>query len=1080
MPEYPICTCIKNWVCLCCLLQYQDMTHMKKNVHQLVYDAFLRSFKRNIDVPHSILLGAGASISSDIQSAYDCIWEWKKDIYLSKNVNVSDYYKNYKDEAVRRSIQNWLDSQGEYPKIDSPVEYSFYAEKAYPIAEDRRKYFMSLAEGKEPYIGYDLICLLAEHGIIKAVWTTNFDGLMVRAAHQNRLIPIEINLDNPDKIFRNQSSKEFPIIALHGDYKFSKLKNTDKELDSQNEIFSQRFRDYHIDKNLIVLGYSGRDCSLMNTLENAFTQRGTGRLYWCGYGDNVSDNVVELIEKIRKSGREAYYVPTDGFDKTIIHLSKTAFEENKTKLNYIHKKLEMVENEEFFKTEFELRGSKTDKYIKSNLHPIVFPKEVFQFEINYKNEKPWSFLRSKTKDTNICAVPFKKKVFTFGTLSEIHATFKDSIVSEIKREPISKSDIEKVGSFRQLMLQVILKYFSTIRGIESNYRDRLWLTKPYERFLNVNIHKSVFLSFYFDRNSQFAYLAFIPTIYLSSNDEIHKSQKQNISKKQIEKLYNNKYDELLEYWNRILFAKPQLIFEFPIASGTGFYFKISASTAFGEINVIDPNFSSDRPQGYITQQTQFRGAQFLEPQLVFKNTHTNNDAKDYHPMRGLINNKPYDANLNGMIYANEINLSVICSKPYSQALYLFLNGLHQQHKTDNVNPDYLIDFPGFSKAFNISMNIPYYENEEKWIDIYFEARSDWETHRNAIDLARLITTKIERIANTQNKNTIVIFIPNEWQPFETYINNGESFDLHDYIKAFSASRGISTQLIREDTLHDNLKCQIYWWLSLSFYVKDLRTPWILNNQEKNTAYAGIGYSITKIKDSPEIVIGCSHIYDSNGQGLKYRLSKVDDYYLDKQNNPYLSYNDAFQFGVSIRELFYQSLDKLPDRVVIHKRTRFTDDEINGLKDSLNKAGIKRIDLIEINYDHDARFLAMTVKNKKLQIDNYPISRGTCIVTNKFNALLWTHGIVPSVRRPNWRYYLGGRSIPAPIRITKHYGDSNISTIATEILALTKMNWNSLDLYSKLPSTIDSSNQIARIGKLLSRFEGKTYDYRLFI
>ena len=43
-----------------------------------------------------------------------------------------------------------------------------------------------------------------------------------------------------------------------------------------------------------------------------------------------------------------------------------------------------------------------------------------------------------------------------------------------------------------------------------------------------------------------------------------------------------------------------------------------------------------------------------------------------------------------------------------------------------------------------------------------------------------------------------------------------------------------------------------------------------------------------------------------------------------------------------------------------------------------------------------------------------------------------------------------------------------------------MNWNSLDLYSKLPSTIDSSNQIARIGKLLSRFEGKSYDYRLFI
>ena len=123
----------------------------------LEYDAFLRSFKRNIDVPHSFLLGAGTSISSGIQSAYDCIWEWKKDIYLSKNINVAEYYKNYKTEAVRKSIQKWLDNQGQYPPLDSSEEYSFYAEKAYPISDDRRKYFLGLIDQKEPYVGYKLL-----------------------------------------------------------------------------------------------------------------------------------------------------------------------------------------------------------------------------------------------------------------------------------------------------------------------------------------------------------------------------------------------------------------------------------------------------------------------------------------------------------------------------------------------------------------------------------------------------------------------------------------------------------------------------------------------------------------------------------------------------------------------------------------------------------------------------------------------------------------------------------------------------------------------------------------------------------
>ncbi len=1041
----------------------------------LEYDAFLRSFKRNKDVPHSFLLGSGASVSSGIQPAYDCIWEWKKDIYLSKNINASEYYKNHKDQSVKKSIQKWLDNEGIYPQFDSSEEYSFYAEKAYPISDDRRKYFFNLIEGKEPYIGYKILCLLAKHGIVKAVWTTNFDGLTTRAAFQNGLTPIEVTLDNADSIFRNQSTKELLTIALHGDYKYSTLKNTEKELDVQNDTFVEYLTSYHTDKNLIIIGYSGRDKSLMQALENAFTKKGAGRLYWCGYGDNINAEVFQLLNNIRNAGREAYYVATDGFDKTLIHLSKSAFEDDVEILDAVHKALEIAEDDGYLKTDFGLSFQKTDKYIKSNLHPIVFPKELFQFEIDYQNDKPWSYIKTVTKNTNICAVPFKKKVFALGTLTDISSVFKGRIKGEIKREPISKYDIENVSAFKSLMLKAVLKFFTANPTLETDSKDKIWQKAIVGQSANIDIHKAVYISFYFDKNPNFAYLTFTPTVYLTATEEISKGQKQQISKQWLEKLYNNKYDELLESWNTLLFSQQKLKFEFPIRSGTGFEFQISKATAFGEINVLDTNFRGYQPQNYNSKQTQFKGVQFLEPQLIFRNAVSNNEFKDYHPMRGLVNHRPYDVNLNGVIFSSEITLSIICSNAYSNQFYNFLLGLQTRHTTANINVDYLIEYPGFLSAYNLPVNIPTTDN---WTDVQFVADGDSELHSNAIKLERLITSKIDQVVNTQNQNTIVIFIPKEWQPFESYINRGETFDLHDYVKAYAASKGVSTQLIREETLSDSLKCQIYWWLSLSFYVKSLRTPWVLNNQENNTAYAGIGYSVSTIKGKSETVIGCSHIYDTNGQGLKYKLSRIDDYYLDKQNNPYLSYKDAFQFGVSIRELL--SLDKLPERVVIHKRTKFTPDEINGIKASLNMAGIKKIDLIEINFEVDARFLAMKVYQSNLQVDTFPISRGTCLVTNKHTALLWTHGIVPSVRQPNYKFYLGGRSIPAPIKITKHYGESNVNVIATEILGLTKMNWNSFDLYSKLPATIDSSNQIARIGKLLSRFEGHTYDYRLFI
>jgi hypothetical protein len=55
-----------------------------------------------------------------------------------------------------------------------------------------------------------------------------------------------------------------------------------------------------------------------------------------------------------------------------------------------------------------------------------------------------------------------------------------------------------------------------------------------------------------------------------------------------------------------------------------------------------------------------------------------------------------------------------------------------------------------------------------------------------------------------------------------------------------------------------------------------------------------------------------------------------------------------------------------------------------------------------------------------------------------------------------------------------------ATVADEILGLSKMDWNTFDLYSKDPATIQSSNAIARIGVLLERFGPVSYDYRLFI
>lgn len=212
--------------------------------------------------------------------------------------------------------------------------------------------------------------------------------------------------------------------------------------------------------------------------------------------------------------------------------------------------------------------------------------------------------------------------------------------------------------------------------------------------------------------------------------------------------------------------------------------------------------------------------------------------------------------------------------------------------------------------------------------------------------------------------------------------------------------------------------------------------------------------------------------------MKYKLSKIHDVTFDKKKNPYLSEDEAYRIGINIKELFYRSFSELPKRVVIHKRTPFRKEEIKGLVESLSSAGIKDIELLEITYEDNLKCFAYNYNTT--QIDGFPVRRGLCFPLNDNTMYLYTHGIAPSVISSNRKYIQGGKTIPFPLKVVKHYGSSNIAQIATEILGLSKMNWNSFGLYTKLPCTVQSSNEIARIGWLLSQYEGALYDYRFFM
>jgi hypothetical protein len=289
---------------------------------------------------------------------------------------------------------------------------------------------------------------------------------------------------------------------------------------------------------------------------------------------------------------------------------------------------------------------------------------------------------------------------------------------------------------------------------------------------------------------------------------------------------------------------------------------------------------------------------------------------------------------------------------------------------------------------------------------------------------------------------------------------------------------MATQFLEQDTLADAYQCRVWWWLSLALYAKAMRTPWVLSTFAEDTAFVGLGFSVDPTAEhGKHVVLGCSHIYSGKGEGLQYRLTKIENPIM-RRGNPFMSRDDARRTGETIRQLFFDARLKLPERVALHKRTPFTRDEREGLAEGLS--GVNHIDMLEIQIDYALRYVASIAgRDGKVDEDNYPVRRGTVMKLDDHSALLWVHGATTAVN-PRLKYFQGKRRIPAPLRIRRYAGRTDLQRIAEEVLGLSKMSWNTFDLYTKLPATLQSSTEIARIGALLQRFGAASYDYRLFI
>lgn len=1038
-----------------------------KTQNHISVDAFIRTIAVNKNRPLCLILGAGASISSGMPSAQRCIWEWKRDIFVTNNPTLRDAVGELSLPGTKQRIQKWLDQRGQYPKADSPEEYSFYAAACYPTGRDRRSFFQSYIAESKPHTGYSLLALLAKAGCIRTVWTTNFDSLVARACAASNVVCVEVGIDTQQRAMRAHSQGELRQVSLHGDYRYDDLKNTEQELQQQESELKSELLHELADHDLAVIGYSGRDPSLMQALTDAYSRKGESRLFWCGYGEDVPEPVSTLLNNADSAGRHCFYIPTEGFDDLMSRLALRQLDGQILEAAKEILKSAPIATQK--QAAFSTSNLEMTSLVKSNAYQLSHPLNALKIDIDIPTDtdkRKWIGERMP-REVGSC-VNFGNGFLSLATADQIHMSFGQSLRGSPISVAISPEDINRDTRIKSLLCHALVSAAAKKFELETDHNRRIWETIAYQD----RSHDGQKYRIYRALSFRIIELLGKPHVVLTP-EIIAKDRNLEIADKDVGKIlrnaiygyqHNNVFDSDLKHWTK-------KISEIDIPISTGDSFRITKAPVYAGLTQKGFRPLPDAMQKHARQS----GIVVPDAPLIFSTLDGRNETSDPNPLKGLIGNRPWDFQLTSLGISPRIDVSVICPRQDAGKLKKFLGQLQERARPEDQERDYLHDFPGFATAFGLPLQ--YAEpGHPSWIEIgenFPGAPMD-----AAKSLAQSICRAIDVIRAQTPGSIVTIFVPTRWSQLKIVSTESESFNLHDYVKAYAARQGQSTQFIREETTLSSQPCRVRWWLSLALYVKALRTPWRLDCIDDDTAFVGIGYSLEKANSANgHVLLGCSHLYSARGEGLQFRLGRIDNPII-RGRNPFMSEDDARRTGETIRQLFFDARMRLPKRVVIHKRTHFTQEEQKGLIQGLD--GVANIELIEINVEDQLRYLASKLSEGKLVIDGFPLPRGSTVIQDSNTALLWVHGSAPSAKNPKFKYYQGKRRIPAPLLIRRYMGQSDITQVATEILGLSKMNWNTFDYYSRLPATLDSASAIAKVGSYLSGFSSAPYDYRLLI
>jgi len=272
------------------------------------------------------LLGAGASASAGIPTGYDMITDFKKQLFC-QFTGTSRKQVDCNDPLWVDRIDLLLASRSALPPVGDPTEYAAAFEAVYSTPEERRAYIAQAVTKGTPSFAHRALAAMITNGSVPCVFTTNFDGMVETAvtvtdqlmeAHERANLTVA-GIDNAERAALCLKESRWPLLAkLHGDYQSVELKNTSEELSSQDQRMRHVLTTACGRLGLVIVGYSGRDQSVMDALSDALKAPDAypGGIVWvCRSAANLLPEVILLLNAAVGAGVSVSVLESQTFDE---------------------------------------------------------------------------------------------------------------------------------------------------------------------------------------------------------------------------------------------------------------------------------------------------------------------------------------------------------------------------------------------------------------------------------------------------------------------------------------------------------------------------------------------------------------------------------------------------------------------------------------------------------------------------------------------------------------------------------------------------------------------------------------------